>query len=271
MVDRRVGLQGVVDREAVRCGDPALDRADDPSGCCAIETERVADRDDFVTHLRQVGVPERQRRQRAHRRIDLQHRDVRRRIGADDRGAVRGLIREADLDLGRALDNVEVRHDVAGLIEHEARAERLIGRVGERCAEERVGARFRVGAGRRRDLHDARSAAAVNLVDRKGRRGCDRRGCRARGCRCCALDDCRRARRCAELAEECCPSKRRTAAKESGGGKCGDWIEKGSGHVRRQCFVCGVYTRRAVGDRLRRVNSRLREPVPQPCLRLRGR
>ena len=41
------------------------------------------------------------------------------------RGAQGVLIGEADLDLVRALDHVVVRDDVAGLVDHEARAERL--------------------------------------------------------------------------------------------------------------------------------------------------
>ena len=51
VVDRRVGLDHVVDREAVRRLDRALEGADDAGRDGALEPERVADRDDRVADL----------------------------------------------------------------------------------------------------------------------------------------------------------------------------------------------------------------------------
>ena len=190
VVDRRVGLDDVVDRVAVRCGDRALDRADDPGGNRAVETERVADRDDGVAHLRRVGVAERERRQRARARVDLEDGEVARRIGADDGRLHARAVREADPDLPGALDDVVVRDDVAGLVDDEAGAERLLLLLlgEELAAEERVG---RDGDDARRgDLDDARRGAAVDVVDRERRRRPDRRG--GRGCRRADLADRRR-------------------------------------------------------------------------------
>ena len=61
-------------------------------------------------------------------------------IGADDSGRHGVLVREADLDLRRAVDDVEVRDDVAVLVEDESGAERLLLLPRHRIAEG-VGAR----------------------------------------------------------------------------------------------------------------------------------
>ena len=83
------------------------------------------DRDDRVADLDRVGVGERERRQGLGVDVDLEQREVRGRVGTDDRGLDRVLVREADLDLGGAVDDMEVRDDVAFLVDHEPRAERL--------------------------------------------------------------------------------------------------------------------------------------------------
>ena len=133
-VDRRVGLDHVIDGIAVRRGDRALlDSADDPGSRRAREPERVADRDDGVSDTHDARVPEHERRQAARARLDPEHGDVGGRIATDEGGAQGVLIGEADLDLVGALDHVVVRDDVAGLVDHEARAERLLRRrVGRR-------------------------------------------------------------------------------------------------------------------------------------------
>ena len=84
MVDRRVGLDDVVDRVAVRRGDRALDGADDPGRHRAVETEGIADRDHRVADRDLIRVPERERSQRARARVDLEHGQITRRIAADD-------------------------------------------------------------------------------------------------------------------------------------------------------------------------------------------
>ena len=60
-VDRRVGLDHLVDREAVRRLDRAPEAGDDPLGGGAVEPERVADRDDEVADLDGARVGESQR------------------------------------------------------------------------------------------------------------------------------------------------------------------------------------------------------------------
>ena len=126
VVDRGVGLDHVVDRVAVRRLDCALEGADDARRDGAVEAERVADRDDRVADLR----PGRSRRAgaasaRAGRASTL---STARSVDGSLPTSVafeRVVVREADLDRGRALDDVVVRDDVPFLVEHEARAERL--------------------------------------------------------------------------------------------------------------------------------------------------
>ena len=59
--------------------------------------------------------------------VDLEQRDVRRRVAADEGRLQRVVVREPHLDRGGAVDDVVVRDDVPFLVEHEARAERLRG------------------------------------------------------------------------------------------------------------------------------------------------
>ena len=106
-------------------------------------------------------------------------RRCRSRVAADERRPQRVLVREADLDVVGPLDHVVVRDDVAGLVDHEAGAERLPRHgllVGRR--ERRVVRRRR----RRRDLHDAGRGARVDLADRHAAVIGDRGGgCGSRG------------------------------------------------------------------------------------------
>ncbi len=67
-VDRRVGLQDVVDREAVGRRDLALQRGDHAGRQRAFEVERVADRVHRVADLSGARVAERERVQRQRRR-----------------------------------------------------------------------------------------------------------------------------------------------------------------------------------------------------------
>src|SRR3954468_5224945 len=121
-VDRRVRLDDVRDREAVRRLDLALEAGDDARGDRAAEPERVADRDHGVAHLRLGRVPEGNRREVLDlRRVDLEDGDVRGPVDALDVGVDRlAVLGEADGHVVRALDNVRVRDDVAVLVDHEA-------------------------------------------------------------------------------------------------------------------------------------------------------
>jgi hypothetical protein len=114
-----------------------------------------------VADAHRVGVAERERRQRARVRVDLEHGEIGRAVLADDGGGQLVLPREGDLHLLRALDDVEVRDDVARAVDHEARPEGLGGLRRRGQEVERV--RRHLADARRRDLDDAR---AVLLVDR---------------------------------------------------------------------------------------------------------
>ena len=72
------------------------------------------------------------------------------------------MIGEADLDVGGAFDDVIVGDDVAGLVDHEARAERLLARRLEGRSGGGIGLDGGLAAGR--DLDDARRAAPVDLA-----------------------------------------------------------------------------------------------------------
>src|SRR3954453_4883077 len=76
---------------------------------------------------------------------------------------------------------MEVRHDMAGLVDHEARAERLLLLLlrRERIAEDRI---LRdVDDARGRDLYDAGGPALIDLVDRQ--RLAPGEGCGSGACR----------------------------------------------------------------------------------------
>ena len=157
VIDRGVGLDRVFDRQRVRRGDLALHRGDETARQRAGVAERVADRVDGVADADRVRVAELERRQRARVRLDLQHGRVGRRVAPDNRARQLVAARERDEHPRRTLHHVEVGHDVAGLVDHEARAERLAAR-----------------RARRRHLHDAGRVALVDLLGGKCA-GCRRR------------------------------------------------------------------------------------------------
>ena len=80
VVDRRVRLDRVRDRDAVRRVDGASCRADDPRGHGAVEAERVADRVDRVADLRRGGAAGHERMQRRRWGVDPDDRDIGRRV-----------------------------------------------------------------------------------------------------------------------------------------------------------------------------------------------
>jgi hypothetical protein len=92
--------------------------------------------------------------------VDLQDGDVGRRVSADDPSLDPVFPGEVDEDLVGALDHVIVRDDVAVLVQHEARPERLRALL----AEERV-----LADHVRRHLNDAGGGIAVHRCDRSSR------------------------------------------------------------------------------------------------------
>ena len=89
----------------------------------------------------------------------VEHRDVRRRVGADHVGLDLAAARVPDRDRVGVLDDVEVRHDAALVVEHEARALRLLRHL---VAERERGSR----RARRVDDDDAVLDGVVDIADR---------------------------------------------------------------------------------------------------------
>ena len=112
-VDRRIGLQHVVDREAVGRRYLALQRGDDAGREGAFEVERVADREHRIADLDRARVTERERVQRQAVGGDAQNREIVGGILADHLGVDRLPFFEAHGDLDRVLDDVVVGEDRA--------------------------------------------------------------------------------------------------------------------------------------------------------------
>mmetsp|Transcript_10703 Transcript_10703/g.43300 ORF Transcript_10703/g.43300 Transcript_10703/m.43300 type:complete len:494 (+) Transcript_10703:435-1916(+) len=127
-VDRRVGLHAALDGSPTDALDLAADGRDDARGQRVIQAERIAD----GVHV----LPDEELRRRAdldgsqHRpgRRDLEDRNVFLGLGPHEHGVVRRhrrfVARAEPRDRGflRLVDDVEVRHDVALAVPHEARA-----------------------------------------------------------------------------------------------------------------------------------------------------
>ena len=118
-IDRRVGLNEVLDR--VR--PFAHDRADDALCDRLADAERIAHRERDVADGHFVDVRERDGPQSL--RVDLEQRDVRFRVDADDAGQMQRTVRQRDRELGRVLDYVIIGHDVAVAVDDDAGAEAL--------------------------------------------------------------------------------------------------------------------------------------------------
>ena len=123
-IDGGVGLNEVLDAALVAVGEVqrAALCADDSlrHGEREVLAERVADREHPFAHARRITVAERCRRQSG--RVDLQHGDVGRRIGADDARRELASIQQPHGHLRGAVDDVIVREDVAVLRHDEAGA-----------------------------------------------------------------------------------------------------------------------------------------------------
>src|SRR3954469_9166975 len=130
-VDRRVGLDRVVDREAGQRVDRAVERRDDPDRERLLLAERAADRGDGGADRQGAGRAERQRPQRQAGGVDPQQRDVGERVEADDLRRDLVVVLEPDEHLvgladGGALatrHDVRVRGDLAPAGDHEPRAQ----------------------------------------------------------------------------------------------------------------------------------------------------
>src|SRR3954466_14405547 len=129
-VDGRVGLDRLVDLEAVGRLDLAPNARHDARGDRPVEAERVADGHGGVADLDLVGVRERQRLDALRGAAgDLDHGEVGGGVAADDlRRVVAAVVAEADLRRGGALDDVGVGDDRPVVGDQEA------GAAGRRAA-----------------------------------------------------------------------------------------------------------------------------------------
>ena len=138
VVDGGVGLDRVDDREVVRRGHLAVERADDPARDRSLEPERAAHGENRITHVDRARVGQRQRSQQAVRSIDPKHCEVGRRIRSHDLGIALDSVPEAHRDRGRAGDDMLVRHDVTVPVVDEAGSLRALRRAAGRDLDDRL-------------------------------------------------------------------------------------------------------------------------------------
>src|SRR3546814_6248075 len=85
-------------------GIAAPDRADDAGGDRVVEPERRADRDRPLPRLERIGAADAQRRQAVG--IDLEQGDVRLHVATHHLGGEFAAVRQLDLDLAGAIDDM---------------------------------------------------------------------------------------------------------------------------------------------------------------------
>ena len=98
--------------------------AHDAHGGGVAQTEGIADRKDYIANLQLRGIADGQRGQS--RGVDLQHGDVRTRIGADKFGVEFSLVGELHFDVGRAVDHVIVGENRSVGCDDDAGAQALL-------------------------------------------------------------------------------------------------------------------------------------------------
>ena len=140
--------------------------ADDAHGNGFAHAERITNGEREIAHLNLRRVADGQRRQVGC--VDSKHRDVCFRIRADDARLELALVRESDLNFGRAIDHVIVGENIAVRAYDHARAETLLAAltrnseltsefIPEELAEKRVHRHFapsrRSNHSRRRNVH----------------------------------------------------------------------------------------------------------------------
>ena len=108
------------------------------------DAEGIADRQHDVADLQLVGIGKIERREFFVHVFQPQHGEIAAGILEHDLGLEFTLVRQRDLDLIGALDDVVVGHDQAGRIDHHARSERalhllrLLAGHAEEAAEDRI-------------------------------------------------------------------------------------------------------------------------------------
>src|SRR6056297_188389 len=198
-VDGGVGLDEVL--VAVRIQAEAAQRTHDARGHRVLQAEGIADGDDEIADLEDVGVADGQFDQPVF--LDLQQRDVRAWVRTDDLGFQRAVVEQGDLDLVGAVHHVVVGDDIAVVRVHDdARARALhpalpgllVGQAEE--AEEGVvvvEGRAHLHGGAHPDVHhrrgylldercETRRLLAAEQLGQGGRRGAGQSGREHEGC-----------------------------------------------------------------------------------------
>ena len=131
------------------------ERTDDSRRERALQAVRIADRQDLLPNLKSFRCSQRDGCHSPASPIDLNNRKIVVRIGANNLRVVFALIRQGDFEVLGATDDVEVRDDVALIVDDCARSGTGFHR---HRAQEKVVAN-RGG----RDVHDTRAVALVNV------------------------------------------------------------------------------------------------------------
>src|SRR5262249_26850122 len=161
VVDSRVGLDRVADRELRLAGDRPVERAHDAARDRLLEAERAADGDDAVADLQVARAAYGEREELRGGRVDLDHGEVGGLVRADQVGAVGLAVPELDGDRRGAIDDVLVRDDVPVAVVDPAGAFGL-GLAAAAAAERGL---LAAAVGLDGDLDDAAVGLAVDLVD----------------------------------------------------------------------------------------------------------
>jgi len=122
-IDRGIGLQEILITAGIRDSGAML-RADDPLGDGLVQAARMADRHDPFAHLDLVRIPE---GRVGHRALcgNLDHGQIGFRIRADKVGGIPVSVGKHHLDLGRPARHMVVGHDMAPVVDDDARSEAL--------------------------------------------------------------------------------------------------------------------------------------------------
>ena len=120
-VERRVGLDHVVDQPAGLRAQRAAERGHDAGGHRRFEAERIADGDHELAALEPLGIAQRRRRQRD-RRVDSHQGKVGVGVVAHHAGGEAAPLDRIHFDAGRAADHVAVGEHEAVRRDHHAGA-----------------------------------------------------------------------------------------------------------------------------------------------------
>ena len=137
VVDGGISLDEVIQVAALGA-DGASARADDAqrNRGASLEGERVTQRNNPVAHVDVVGIAHRYRGQVLF--VNLEDGKVRDDVASHYLGVVGLAVGQVDLDVVRALNHMEVGHDVAVGTNDHAGACALIGKVEEHAAADRL-------------------------------------------------------------------------------------------------------------------------------------